>query len=241
MVNLQVFKANLERVREEIAGACAAAGRKSEEITLVAVTKGHPAAVLEAAVEAGLRHIGENYPEETREKLDGRRHLPELCLHMIGHLQSRKIPILIDLFDRFDALDSLRLANKLQDRLSAAGKELPVLLEVNAADEESKQGWPIHSQASWPQVIRDFETIACLPNLKIQGLMTMPPLDATPAESRAYFHNVFAFREVLRDAIPGISFAELSMGTSHDYPAAIAEGATMVRLGTVLFGPREQG
>jgi pyridoxal phosphate enzyme (YggS family) len=203
---------NLVSVEERIAAALARCGRKREEITLIAVTKTFPAVVTQAAWEAGLRHFGENYVQEFEGKAPELQGLDGAQYHLIGHLQSNKVNKAVPLFDCIQTVDSLRLATRIAGALQNAGKKtMDLMIEVKLSEEESKHG--------------------CPPGLTLLGLMTMPPFFDDPEKARPYF-------ACLRELAAKHSLAALSMGMSNDFEVAIEEGATHIRLGTVLFGRR---
>ncbi len=221
----------LARVRESVAAVCARSGRDQAEIGIVAITKGHPPEVLLAAVEAGLGDIGENRVQEAREKfaaagpaLSGTRR------HLVGHLQRNKAREALELFDWIDSVDSLRLARELSKRVGEGDGELAVLVQVNASGEERKQGFPVEEAGE-----RAHE-IAALPGLRVRGFMTMAPWTDDEAILRRTFR---AARRLFDDERPRLGLDTLSMGMSNDYPVAVEEGATMLRLGTALFGERD--
>ena len=157
---------------------------------------------------------------------------------MIGHLQSRKSRLVTEQFDFLQSLDSLKLANKLNNLLAEKQKILPVLLEFNIGGEESKSGWLANEESQWESLLPEVSTILALEYLDVQGLMTMPPLSASIEEARGYFQQTRALRDYLTKQLGSIPLHQLSMGTSSDYPIAIEEGATMVRIGTVILGSR---
>ena len=214
---------NLARVRERIDAACRRAGRSPDEVTLVGVTKGfRPEAVAEA-VAAGLSDAGENRVQEAEDKIDAlaaRGVRPRW--HLIGHLQSNKAKTAIDLFAILHSVDSIRIAEAISRR---ARKLVPILLEVNVAQEASKFGFSVDEVPSALSAIQD------LPNLDVRGLMTVAPLAADPEAVRPVFRRL---RE-LRDAL---GLRELSMGMTDDFEVAIEEGATLVRVGRAIFGER---
>jgi hypothetical protein len=219
-----VLRARIEEVERRIEAAVRRAGRRREEITLVAVTKMFPASTVRAAYEAGLRDFGENYVREFQGKRPDLAELPGARFHLIGHLQSNKAQRAAGLFDVIQTVDSPKLARRLSQ---AAGRELEVMLEVKLGGEEAKSG---ARPEDLPALI---ETLAGCPNLRLTGLMTMPPWSDAPEESRPYFR---ALRELgVRHGLAG-----LSMGMSHDLEVAIEEGATRVRVGSAIFGPRRQ-
>ncbi len=229
---------NLERVQAQIERAAIAAGRATSEVRLVVVTKAQPLAKIHAAYAAGARLFGENYPEETRAKIESTRDLPGIEWHMIGHLQSRKARIVSAGFAMLHSLDSLILAQKLERQLAELARVLPVLIEVNVSGEETKGGYPAWDQADWPKLLPEVESILALPHLQVRGLMTMPPYLEDPEAVRPYFIRARKLREYLCRQFPAAAWDELSMGTSVDYPVAIQEGATYVRVGTAIVGPR---
>jgi pyridoxal phosphate enzyme (YggS family) len=208
-------------VEERIQTAANRAGRKREDITLVAVTKKFPAEVTRQAYDLGLRHFGENYVQEFERKHPAVAGLNGAEFHLIGHLQSNKSRIAGDLFRVIETVDSERLARRL-DQLNRA---LEVMIEVKLSHEESKEG---ASPDDLPMLIA---AIRSCPNLNLTGLMTMPPWCDDPEVTRPYFRKLAALARE-----HGLS--KLSMGMSHDLEAAIEEGSTHVRVGTALFGPR---
>ncbi len=227
-----------ENTLERIEAAARAAGRDPREVQLVVVSKAQPLEVVQAAVQAGIRTFGENYPEESVSKI--------LCFgpesgvewHMIGHLQSRKARLVIEHFDLLHALDSAKLAERLERLAAEAERTLPVLLEFNVGGEESKYGWRAARPEDWPAFYADVEAILSLPHLRVRGLMTMPPLETEPAEARVHFRTLRLLRDHLASRYPQADWRHLSMGTSADFEAAVAEGATFVRVGTAILGSR---
>lgn len=214
---------NLAEVESRIARACARCGRRREEVTLLAVTKTFPPQVILEAYRLGLREFGENYVQEFEQKSPHVRSLPGARFHLIGHLQSNKSRRAGELFDVIQTVDSEKLAR----RLDALGRPLEVMIEVKLSPEEAKAGCAPGDLASLINAIR-----AC-PNLRLTGLMTMPPWSDDPEQSRPYFRR-------LRELAAGHGLRGLSMGMSHDLEAAIEEGATIVRVGTALFGARSR-
>jgi pyridoxal phosphate enzyme (YggS family) len=198
-------------------------GRRREEITLVAVTKKFPAEVIREAYECGLRHFGENYVQEFEGKAPELRDLEGAKYHLIGHLQSNKSKKAAELFQSIQTVDSVRLAQ----RLEATGKPLDVMIEVKLSEEDAKSG---ADPAELPELIA---ALRGSPTLNVRGLMTMPPWSDNPEETRPYFRRLKALADEH-------GLRELSMGMSHDLEAAIEEGATLVRIGTALFGPRRK-
>lgn len=214
--------ANIARVEERIHRACARAGRPRESVLLLAVSKVFPAEAIVAAHAAGLREFGENYVQEMEQKAPMVRAL-DARFHLIGHLQSNKSRRAAELFDVIQTVDSAKLAR----RLAETGKALEVMIEVKLSEEQAKQG---AAPEALPALI---EAVRAQPSLRLTGLMTMPPWSADPEAARPYFAR-------LRELAAAHGLAQLSMGMSHDLEAAIEEGATIVRVGTALFGARRR-
>ncbi|MBW6472298.1 MAG: YggS family pyridoxal phosphate-dependent enzyme [Anaerolineaceae bacterium] len=225
----------------EIDSYCNLFNRKRESVKLIVVTKSQPSEKIEQAIAAGARFLGENYPEETIEKKNELSNLPEdLEWHMIGHLQSRKSQLVINEFTMMQSLDSVKLAKRLDRQLKASNKKLPVLLQFNVGGEDSKYGWNASEENNWSSFIDEMVEVMNCSNLIVQGLMTMPPFTIIEAESRTYFRRLRDLGEYLQSRFPELSISEYSMGTSHDFKMAIAEGATMIRIGTAIMGSREK-
>jgi len=223
---------NITRVQERIAAACRRAGRGPQDVKLVAVTKTVPPDRVRLAFEAGLRDFGENRVQEAAAK---RPALSDLTVtwHLIGHLQSNKARPARELFHWVHSVDSLRLAEKLHQVAVCSGDRLPVLLEVNLGGEATKAG------VGESEVIPLVEQIALFETLQLRGLMVIPPFFENPERARPFFRRLRQLaREVEALGVPNVSMQELSMGMSHDFEVAIEEGATIVRVGTAIFGPR---
>ncbi|HEY0702558.1 MAG TPA: YggS family pyridoxal phosphate-dependent enzyme [Candidatus Acidoferrales bacterium] len=227
---LSMLAANLAQIKERVARAAQRAGRRAEEITIVAVTKTHPAETILAAYEAGLRHFGENRVQEFEGKVPSLAKL-EATWHLIGHLQSNKSARAARLFNRIDSVDSLTLAQRLDAAAAAENKKLGVLIEVHLSDETTKSGV---SEAELPELA---ESVATFPNLQLHGLMTIPPFLDNPEDVRPFFRRLAEIREKVSRRIAK-PLHVLSMGMSHDFEVAIEEGATEIRPGTALFGAR---
>ena len=227
-----------EQTLESIAAATRASGRDPDSVRLVVVTKAQPLEVVQAAVQAGARILGENYPEESVSKILAIESEIGVEWHMIGHVQSRKARLVIEHFDLLQSLDSLKLAERFNRMALEAGRILPVMLELNVGGEESKYGWPAAREMDWLALHPVIETILGLENLQIRGLMTMPPLETDPEAARVYFRALRLLRDHLAVRYPQADWRELSMGTSADYEVAVQEGATLVRIGTAIVGPR---
>ena len=222
---------NLNAVKERIAKVAARVGRDPEGIVLVAVTKTLPADRVREAIEAGHRVFGENYVQEAQPKVEalGR----QVQWHLIGHLQRNKVKPACDLFDLIHSVDSLPLAQEIERRAAQRGIVMPILIQVNVGDEVTKSGVdPTEVHA----LVRE---VARLPHVALKGLMSVPPPVENPEDVRPSFVQLRALAERIdREKIPGVAMVELSMGMSHDFEVAIEEGATLVRVGTAIFGPR---
>ncbi len=221
-------KENLLRVIERIEKAAQRAGRSPKEIKLVAVSKTVDPARIQEAVEAGATILGENYVQEAQKKIEtlGR----SAAWHFIGHLQSNKAKIAVELFDMIHSLDSVHLAEELHRRAAQAGRVIKVLAEVNLAKEATKFGTDEEKLFALVRRIKELD------HLSLEGLMTMPPYFEIPEESRPYFVELRNWKE--RIEREGIPIRELSMGMSNDFEVAIEEGASFVRVGTAIFGAR---
>jgi len=217
------LRSRLEQVQSRIAAAAARVGRSPAEITLVAVTKVFPAPAIQESYELGVRDFGENYLQEFEGKFPDVRHLAGARFHLIGHLQSNKAKRATELFHTIQTVDTEKLAR----RLDVAGKTLDVMLEVKLSPEEAKAGV---DPVGLPALIAVVNSCA---NLRLLGLMTMPPWSEDAEQSRPYFRR-------LRELGESHGLAQLSMGMSHDLEVAIEEGATHVRVGTALFGRRKR-
>ena len=238
MTEENMIRKNLEEIQKKIAVAAVRSGRNSADVQLMAVTKTKPPEVVSCLIDAGIRSFGENYPDETAGKISAFRRNDDVRLAMIGHLQSRKARIVADLFDEYHSVDRLEIAAKVESLCAERDRILPVLIECNVGDEESKSGWHFHD-ASVPDIfLQDFEKIMSFSHLKVRGLMVLPPFAENGEENRKYFIRTRNIMEYLnRNLRAGLT--DLSMGTSSDYPVAIEEGATIIRIGTALAGPRQ--
>ena len=236
MVDLSTIQKNIDDIQKNIDAAAARAGRNASDIRLMAVTKTKPAEVVAMLQEAGIRLYGENYPEEVPDKINEFR-AEECTLAMIGHLQSRKAKLVADLFDEYHSLDRLDIAEKMESLLAERNKVMPVFIECNVGGEESKSGWTFGTDTLTDEFLKDFETVSAMPHLRVRGLMTLPPLVEDAEVNRKYFIRMRKIAEYLNTNM-NARITELSMGTSADYSIAVEEGATMVRIGTALVGPR---
>jgi len=226
---------NLERLEDAICAACRAAGRARGEVELMAVSKTFPAETIIEAAKLGLTLFGENRVQEFSSKASALSPRPKGTeYHLIGRLQSNKTARAAELFDGIDSLDSLRLAERLNDAAVKLGKHLPVLIEVKLSPEETKGGVAPDSAGA----VQLLEALPGLSHLQMRGLMTIAPWGAPEAETRACFRSLRDLRDRWAAAYPKLNFDVLSMGMSGDFALAIAEGATRIRIGTALFGKR---
>jgi hypothetical protein len=224
---------------DQIAVAARKSNRPAGDVRLVVVTKSQPIEVVRAAIEAGAQILGENYPEEGVTKIQSLAGQTGVEWHMIGHVQSRKARAVADNFALLHSLDSLKLARRLDRFAREANRSLPVLLEFNVGGEDSKSGWDASDDSHWPTLLPDIAAILELPSLRVQGLMTMPPLGTDAEASRRFFRQLRLLRDFLQKQLPGGGdWRELSMGTSMDFALAVEEGATLVRVGTAIVGER---
>lgn len=229
------LSANVHEVLQRIAAAAARVGRKPEEITLMGVSKTVEPERIRQAYEAGIRVFGENRVQEFAEKSDVLKDLKDAEWHLIGHLQSNKAKKAAEIFHAVDSVDSLRLAEKLNQAAQQAGKTLNVLIEIKVGTEETKAGIPVAS----PELEELLHAALSLDHLQICGLMAIPPHTEDPGGARPYFRLLRDLRDqIAARKLPRIQMDVLSMGMSHDFEVAIEEGSTCVRLGTAIFGER---
>ncbi len=228
----QIVSQNLLRIREEIDKACADAGRRSDDVTLLAVTKTVDAERINAAIRLGVQHIGENRVQEFLGKQDA-LHLTGVQTHLIGHLQTNKVKQIVGKVQMIQSVDSLRVAQAIHRHSQELGTVTPILVEVNIGGEEAKSGVT-------PSELENLLTeIAPLSGVQVRGLMTVPPILQKEREKREIFSKMYQlFVDIGAKNIDNIYMQELSMGMSGDYREAILEGSTMVRIGSALFGAR---
>jgi hypothetical protein len=220
---------NLDSIQQRIRAACARAGREPASVTLLAVSKSHPPESIQTAVDCGQLLFGENKIQEAKAKIP-------LCSgrarwQFIGHLQSNKVRDAVELFEMIQGVDSLNIAKEISKRAESAARTMPVLLEVNVAGEGSKFGYQPE------QLLAELNELNALPKIEIHGLMAIPPFTPVPEKARPYFQKLRALKKQA-EAVLGAPLPQLSMGMSGDFEIAIEEGATIVRIGTALFGER---
>ena len=223
--------ANYERILRQIGEAAARSGRDAHSIKLLAAAKSQSVDAIRVALAAGVTLVGENYVQEAAEK---KRQISALIeWHMIGHLQRNKAKVAAEMFDVIESLDNLPLARLLNDEGRKRGKIIRAFLEINLGGEDSKSGMTENKLSPLLEELGKFS------NLRVEGLMTVPPFKNNPEDVRPYFRALRELKERLCELrIPHMDLSELSMGMTHDYTVAIEEGATIVRIGTALFGPR---
>lgn len=245
MSDVDFIRRNLEEVQQRIAAAAHRAGRDPEQVTIVAVTKTFPVETVLHAYAVGLRQLGENRPEqgeakvaEVNEALTG----PLPTWHMVGHVQSRKADLAVAHFDVIHSVDRLKIARRLNRFAGESGVRVPVLLECNVSGEESKYGFAVHrwqeDEAQREAFFSACERILDMEHIEMRGLMTMAPITDDPETVRPVFRGLRILRDALAERFPSADWGTLSMGMTDDFEVAVEEGATMVRLGRALFGPR---
>ncbi|HET7871937.1 MAG TPA: YggS family pyridoxal phosphate-dependent enzyme [Terriglobales bacterium] len=226
---------NIALIRERIALAAGRVRRNPQEIMLMAVSKTVEAARIQEAYAAGIRVFGENRVQEFTEKASMLEELKEAEWHLIGHLQTNKAKKAAEMFAAVDSVDSLRLAEKLEQAAQQAGKVLPVLIEIKVGIEETKSGIPLDS----PELDELLRAAAGFRQVQVRGLMAIPPHTDDPAAARPYFRLLRDLRDrIAQRKLPGVAMSVLSIGMSHDFEVAIEEGSTCVRVGTAIFGER---
>ncbi len=231
-MSLSTIKDNLEQVNSNIVSACIRSGRKTDSVTLIAVSKTKPVEMLLEAYAAGVRDFGENKVQEIVDKID--KLPPDARFHMIGHLQTNKVKYIIDRIYMIHSLDSVKLAMEIDKRAKAAGRVVPCLIEINIGNEESKYGIN-------PKEAAEFAAeVSQLTGIKIMGLMCVAPAVDDPEDAREYFVRMRELSvDITRKNIDNIELSILSMGMSGDYMVAVEEGANFVRVGSSIFGLRD--
>ena len=232
------IQANLAEIRQIIGQAALKSGRTAEDITILAITKHQELEVMVAAYNCGLKNFGESYLQEALEKMEDFAEVDDIRWDMVGHVQSRKAKDVAAHFHTLHSLDSIKLASLLSANRPADMPALEVFLEVNLGNEETKSGLPIESEQDLAGLTKLAEEVQQLAGLKLVGLMGMPPLFDDPEKSRPYFQKLRQTQEFLNKQNVTFDLKQISAGTSHDFAVAIEEGATILRLGEVLLGPR---
>ena len=230
MVTFEQFEANVAAVRERMRAACRTSGRSDAAVTLLPVTKNHTVDAVEFAARAGLTAAGENRVQEADYKKDS--YSGRMRWELIGHLQSNKAKQAVELFDRIQSVDSLKLLRRLDRFAADAGKVLPILIQCNAGEDQDKYGFPADSMEEAVEAALQSGA------LKLEGFMTIAPLDDDPRVAQMTFETLRDLRDALAERC-GCPLPELSMGMTGDLEAAIAAGSTQIRVGTALYGARE--
>lgn len=231
------IKKNLELINHDISEAAKKANRKPQDITIISVSKKQSIETIMEGIEAGIKTLGENYINEAVNKIDTLNN-PSLSWHFIGHLQSNKAKFAVKYFDLIHSVDTLKLANQINKQAEKINKTQDILIQINISEEESKSGINVKEACL---LAKD---ISSLGNIRLRGIMGMPPFSHDPENSRKYFKNLKAIKDNIQDYmdklnIPSFKLEHLSMGMSQDYKVAIEEGSTMVRIGTKIFGQRQ--
>ena len=226
-----MLKDNLKNVEERVQEACDRAGRKREEVTLIAVSKTKPIEMLQEIYDENIRDFGENKVQELCDKIE--KMPKDIKWHMIGHLQRNKVKYIVDKVEMIHSVDSIRLAETIDKEAAKKGIVVNVLLEVNMAKEDTKFGL-------MPEEVMDFiHEIVRFQHIKVQGLMTIAPFVENPEENRIHFANLRKLSvDIAKEKVDNVNMSILSMGMTNDFEVAIEEGATMVRIGTAIFGER---
>ncbi len=228
----------LAAINDRIAAVCARVGRATSEVTLVGVTKTFSPEIIKSAIESGLRILGENRVQEASTKITDLNQFASrynVQWHLIGHLQSNKVRRAVELFDAIQTVDDIKLAERIDNIAGELRKPMPVFVEVNLGNEDSKSG------VATDQALLLCDQMSRFANLELRGLMAVPPYLEDPVEMRPFFRRLRQLRdEAQRVGVAGEHFKELSMGMSNDFEVAIEEGATLIRVGTAIFGTRNQ-
>jgi pyridoxal phosphate enzyme (YggS family) len=229
-----IIAENVRYVRERIERACERSGKNPQSVRLIAITKTFDAAKVRGAVESGISDIGENFVQELLEKREATNN-PAIRWHFVGHLQSNKVKFIADFVHLIHSVDRPSVAEEINKRGAKIGRVVEALVEVNTTGEQTKFG------VKPEETVEFIRSIAHLRNLRIKGLMTIGPFLPNPEDSRPAFRTLRALSdEVRKEEIENVEMTDLSMGMTHDFEVAIEEGATMVRLGTAIFGPRKK-
>ena len=238
-MNMTSITTRYLKIIEEIRSTCLIAGRDPEEVKLIVVTKRQPVQKIIEVCSAGANLLGENYPEEAERKILEIGNAVKPNWHMIGHIQSRKIKIVVQYFSCVHSIDRIEVAQKLDAECRKRDLIMPIFVEVNIGGEESKFGFPVYSKPQIESLFKTCEILNTFNNLKLTGLMTMPPL-LNNSNNRRIFSECRLLQENIRNSVGIQTFSELSMGTSQDFREAIKEGATFIRIGEAIMGERTQ-
>jgi pyridoxal phosphate enzyme (YggS family) len=236
---IEQIQKNFDEVKVTTEERLAKVNRPLESVKIITVSKMQPVDVVRAAIQAGVRIFGENYAEEAVEKIRLLGNDVDLEWHMIGHIQSRKVKFVWPYFQWIHSLDSIHLAEKFETQLETSGRRVNCLFEFNIAGEENKSGWNAVDEKGWADLLPEIKAILGFPHLNCQGIMVMPPLTEDPEDARPYFKKAKRLLTYLSERAPSFTGQQLSMGTSNDYFVAVEEGATMIRVGESILGPRK--
>lgn len=226
------------QVQESITLAAQSAGRISDQIKLVVVTKSHPIEQISLLAAEGVCDFGENRVEEALSKIEALAEFPEIQWHMIGHIQSRKAKLVCGKFGLVHSVDREKLANRLNGFSGELGEKLPILLQFNVSGEQTKSGWEAADPVLWDGLLPEVEAVLKCEFLQVHGLMTLAPYSTNPEDARPCFVRLRKLRDFFAARYPDRNWDQLSMGMSGDYQVAIQEGATIVRIGTAILGSR---
>ena len=232
------IRENIQMITEKIRLAAVRAGRSVSDVRLVVVTKSHPISSVRTAIEAGARILGENYAEEGLAKIQAIGDVSGVEWHMIGHVQSRKASEIALKYTLVHSVDSQKLVERINRIAMDAPAVQDILIQVNVSGEESKSGLPCWDDAQLVSLMSEIQKITLLPNVRVRGFMTIPPVGTDADSARPYFQRLVKIRNFLAGEIENAEFTELSMGMSADFEAAVEEGATLVRVGTAILGER---
>jgi pyridoxal phosphate enzyme (YggS family) len=233
------IKSRYQAVLEDISKSALSVERDPENVHLVVVTKGQEQQTIENVILAGAKRIAENYVEEAEIKKGLLNSYDEVEWHMIGHIQSRKAKKVCELFDWVQSIDSVNLADRLSRFAVIQNKKIPVLLECNVSGEQSKFGFQAWEEKEWDKLLVKFQELTTLNGIEIKGFMCIPPYFEDVSLTRPYFQKLARLQQFARENLECAEWKELSMGMSADYKIAVEEGATIVRIGTAITGPRE--
>jgi hypothetical protein len=242
MIRIDAWRQNLELLEAQIQNAISSTGRDRSSLRVVVVTKTHPADIIEELLELGVSDIGESYLQEAVEKMDSLENmgtnLSKTNWHMIGHIQSRKAKEVAANFNWVHSVDSLKLARRLDRAAKDENKRLKVLVQVNISGELSKFGFAAKLAEDRDNLLESMKELISLSNLDVLGLMSIPPFDEEKAQAKKIFHQTIELRDYLEGQFPENPLPELSMGMSNDFQEAIIAGATIIRVGSAILGPR---
>ena len=236
---VEAMQSRYTQVMARVADAARRSGRKPQDVLVLAVSKLQSVEKIRAVYSAGIRAFGESYVEEALPKIESLNDLSEARWEMVGHVQSRKAKLVANAFSRIHSLGTQKLARLLDRHREPGNGPLDVLMQVNLSGEDSKQGIVATKRETWRDVLAFAQELKAYPNSRLTGLMTMPPLFDDPEHNRPYFRQLRELRDYLNEQDPSLNLTELSMGTSYDFEIAVEEGATIVRLGSILLGERQ--